>query len=119
MVSMESLQMVLCVRFKLMSDATKAMQQLNGLEIVGQPMRVQIASVSSADVGMAGLGELDEEDGEKLSVLLPRYISDVTGRIWDLLSLNLWCIYKELCQAKFNQSHSRELECELVMVCTS
>ncbi|GMH41513.1 hypothetical protein BSKO_09423 [Bryopsis sp. KO-2023] len=50
------------VQFKLMSDATKAMQQLNGLEIVGTPLRVQIASVSSADVGMAGLGELDEED---------------------------------------------------------
>ena len=47
-----------------MSDATKAMQQLNGLEIGGSALKVSIASVSSGDAGFAGMGELDEEDGE-------------------------------------------------------
>lgn len=76
-----------------MSDATKAMQQLNGLEIAGQPMRVQIASVSSADVGMAGLGELDEEDGEKLRLVLPQYISDTICSMWNPIYLKLSCTY--------------------------
>ncbi|CAD7700816.1 unnamed protein product [Ostreobium quekettii] len=50
------------VQFKLMSDATKAMQQLNGLEIGGTALKVSIASVSSGEAGIAGIGELDEED---------------------------------------------------------
>lgn len=46
-----------------MQDATKAMQQLNGLEIGGSAIRVQIASVAAGDLGAITYGELDEEDG--------------------------------------------------------
>jgi len=47
-----------------MQDATKAMQQLNGLEIGGSAIRVQIASVAAGDHGAITYGELDEEDGK-------------------------------------------------------
>ena len=46
-----------------MQDATKAMQQLNGLEIGGSAIRVQIASVAAGDMGAVTYGELDEEEG--------------------------------------------------------
>lgn len=46
-----------------MSDATKAMQQLNGLDIGGSIIQLQIAAVSSAEFGAITYGELDEEDG--------------------------------------------------------
>eukprot|EP00210_Caulerpa_lentillifera_P008014 g7653.t1 len=57
------------VQFSRMQDATKAMQQLNGLEIGGSAIRVQIASVAAGDVGAITYGELDEEDGKSVLII--------------------------------------------------
>lgn len=56
-----------------MQDATKAMQQLNGLEIGGSAIRVQIASVAAGDSGAITYGELDEDDGKPSSISSPKH----------------------------------------------
>lgn len=57
------------VTFKQMSDAAKAMQQLNGLEIAGLAMSVSVAPVLAppmefAVAPLANVNELDEEGAE-------------------------------------------------------
>ena len=57
-------------RFRLMADATKAIQQLDGLEIAGNRMAVKVAAVAAAQaIGMnqmAAAAEvtLDDDEGK-------------------------------------------------------
>ena len=50
-----------------MADATKAMQQLHGLDIGGTAISVKIAAIAATDMaGLAGLNlpTLDDDEGE-------------------------------------------------------
>ena len=50
-----------------MSDATKAMQQLHGLDIGGTAISVKIAAIAATDMaGLAGMNlpTLDDDEGE-------------------------------------------------------
>lgn len=57
---------VLGHRFGNMSDATKAMQQIDGLEIANQKISVKIAALSPAETAAAAVAaavDLDDDEG--------------------------------------------------------
>ncbi len=75
-----------------MSDATKAMQQLNGLDIGGTAISVKIAAISADMAGLAGLNlpTLDDDEGTALSYSQQAHSSCIQQRASLMLRPLFW-----------------------------
>ena len=58
-------------RFSNMPDATKAMQQIDGLEIANQKISVKIAAMSAAETAAAAMASQVDLDGAEGAAQLP------------------------------------------------
>ncbi len=70
------------VEFTSMPDASKAMQQWDGMEVVGQKLSVKVATMGPGQGGAVALPQLDLDDDEGMAFRLVHCLCDLLCFCW-------------------------------------